>query len=355
MKLIRCCLVVFSLVWSALAWCTEQAQPLQIVATPNPNVFPLLVALDDNPNLPVRLIPVKDSQGINTALDKGADGVLAMTYTIAQKVVTGTEPDLELQGVYFWRGFFEMTVADVHSFQDLKGKGLIVSGPTSGGNGGGPDIFFQAALLRAGLFPEDFNLCYLPVMQGVALLESGKPMNTEKTCQGGDSAAGILLVEPASSGLKFKSSMSFGTEKTVHRGIDLQTLFSGFSAWKPDELPHGGFAIRREVLVNPVKKSQLAAFVKAYKAAIDKINHADGMFARYRLGRVISRGISQYYGQYKMDLPALVVAKAIKNGEMRFRTDRPLVSIQANLDSFLKEVLNTQMIPPGFYGDFLSH
>lgn len=325
--------------------------PLQIAASPNPNVFPLLIALHDHPDLPVRLIPVKNSAGIDAAFDQGADGMLAMTYAIAQKARDERVPDLALAGVYFWRGFFEITLPEAHSFRDLKGKGLIVSGPVTGGMGGAPDMLFQAALARDGASPGDFSICYLPVMQGVQLLESGKPMDSNPACQGGMPAAGILLVEPASSGLVLKSSMPLGSGKSLQRSIDVQKLFGGYTSWQPDELPHGGFAIRRSALKDPVKRAQYATFVHAYQEAIDKINHADGMFSRIRLGRTISSEMDKYFGQYQTNLPAMVVADAIGNGEMRFRDDRTLGSIQADLASFLKEVLNAKTLPPGLFID----
>jgi hypothetical protein len=339
------------LAWSVSAWCADKEQPLQIVATPNPNVFPLLIALEENPDLPVHLIPVPDGNGIDDAFKKGADGVLAMTYASAQEAVSGKVPDLELQGVYFWRGFFEITIPDVHSLAELRGKGLIVSGPTSGPNGGAPDRFFQAALWRAGLFPEDFNVCYLSIKKGVDLLESGKPMNSEKVCNGTDSAAGILLVEPASSGLLMKSSFSLFSDQKLHRGIDMQKLFTGYKSWNADELPHGGFAIRRSALANPVKKAQMEAFIKAYRAAIDRINAADDLFSRLRISWIISRGMKKYYGQYEINPSILAISKSMGNGEMRFRNDRPVSKMRADLDKFLKEVLSVQTIPPAFYSN----
>ena len=325
--------------------------PLQIVSTPNPNVFPLLIALHDHPDLPVRLIPVKNSAGIDAAFDHGADGVLGMTYTVAQKAGDGHAPDLALEGVYFWRGFFEMTVPEAHSFKDLKGRGLIVSGPVTGGTGGAPDMLFQAALARDGTSVRDFSICHLPVRQGVKLLESGEPMDSNPACQGAMPAAGILLVEPASTGLILKSSMPFGSGKNVQRSIDVQKLFSGYTSWQPDELPHGGFAIRRSALKDPVKRMQYAAFVKAYREAIGRINHADGMFSRIMLGRTISSEMDKYFGQYQTRLPAMVVANAIGNGELRFRDDRALDSIRPDLTKFLGEVLNEKTLPPRLFLD----
>ena len=109
----------------------------------------------------------RSNAGIDEAFDQGADGFFAMTYTIAQKAKQKA-PDLALQGVYFWRGFFEMTLPGAKNFKDLKGKGLIVSGPVSNGSGGAPDMLFMAALTST----DDFSICHLPVMQGVKLISA---------------------------------------------------------------------------------------------------------------------------------------------------------------------------------------
>jgi hypothetical protein len=334
---------IIILAGSLNAWSAEPA--LEVAATPNPNVFPLLLAMHDHPDLPVKLIPVKDNKGMDVAFDQGADGLLAMTYAIAQKA-RNKVPDLSLEGVYFWRGFFEMTLPGIKSFKDLKGKGLIVSGPVSNGSGGAPDMFFTAALKREGVSADDFSICHLPVMQGVRLIEDGMPMNSESACKGEMPAAGIMLVEPASSGLKLESSMPFGG-KSVERSIDMQELFSGYTEWQPDELPHGGFAIRRASLKK--KRQQYIAVIKAYREAVERISRADGMFERIRVGRIISEGMEKYYGQYKVDLPAMVVADAIANGEMRFSDDRTLANIRADLEKFLEEVLNADSLPQGFF------
>jgi len=142
--------------------------PLRIVATPNPNVFALLLAMARQPALPVSLIPIGDGGQIDSTFAAGqGDALLAMTYTMAKKVISGKVPDLQLLRVNLWRGFSELapSAAGVTSFSQLVGKGLLVSGPTSGGKGGGPDLIFQAALKRAGYGVADFKVCYLPVIQ----------------------------------------------------------------------------------------------------------------------------------------------------------------------------------------------
>lgn len=105
---------------------------LRIVATPNPNVFPLLLAMARQPSLPVTLVPIADGAQIDTTFAAGqGDALLAMNYTTAKKVITGKVPDLQLLRVNLWRGFSELTVsgAAVTNFSQLVGKGLLVSAP----------------------------------------------------------------------------------------------------------------------------------------------------------------------------------------------------------------------------------
>lgn len=57
------------------------AAPLRVVATPNPNVFPLLLALARQPALPAVLVPIADGAQIDSTFSAGqGDTLLAMTY-----------------------------------------------------------------------------------------------------------------------------------------------------------------------------------------------------------------------------------------------------------------------------------
>ncbi|HQT25472.1 MAG TPA: hypothetical protein PLK99_02590, partial [Burkholderiales bacterium] len=79
-----------------LLWCGDAiSTPLRVVSTPNPNVFPLLLAMSENPGLPVTLVPVATGNDIVNAFSSGlGDALLSMTYAAAQDVVTGKVPRL---------------------------------------------------------------------------------------------------------------------------------------------------------------------------------------------------------------------------------------------------------------------
>ncbi len=326
-------------------------EKLRVAATPNPNIFPLLVAMKDDPSLPVEIVPIADGSAINAVFASGkADALLAMTYTAAKKVVSGKVPDLRLVYVGLWKGFSEVTFRKDHvkNFADLRGKGLIVAGPTGGGKNGGPDLIFQAALKHSGMSLADVKVCYLPVMSAVKLLKTRAPLNSNSKCNPGFNlpASGISLVEPAATGMIIEGLMPFSAAHNMERSIEFQPLFTGFSAWPRDELPHGGLAVLGTVLNDPVKAKLVAQVLSAYKKAIIKIDHAHA-FRALAVSRTISKGITRYFGQYKLKLPAAVIMTSLVRKKLLFRADAT-PGIQGDLNRFLTDVIGASP-PADFY------
>ena len=327
--------------------------PLRVVATPNPNVFPLLLALAQDPNLPVSLVPVASGGDIVNTFNSGhGDALLSMTYTAAQDVVTGQIPQLQLVDVDFWSGFWMLAPksAGITQFSQLAGKGVLVSGPTSGGKGGGPDLIFQAAARRAGLSASSFDLCYLPVMQAVPMILQQQAMNSNTACASGEAMAptAISLVDPAATGLVMQSTTSTSISGPMVKAISFQTLFTGYTAWPQTQLPHGGVSILSTVLNDSSRQQEVQAVLAAYRAAADAIMAAKGHpAAMSQITNSISSGITTYYGQYGLSLPAPVIAAALTSGDLVYRTDLSLSSVQADLSAFLAEVVGAT--PPASF------
>lgn len=328
------------------------AQPINVVATPNPNVFPLLLALERQPQLPVKLQVVADGAGLDKAFaEHGAEAVLAMTTTLASKVASGAVPALRLTDVTLWRGFTAVVMGDVpaRTLADLKGRGFILSGPTTGGKGGGPDLLFHAALARSGLKPDDLKMCYLPVTQGVEWLMQHKPLGEHANCEPDKdvAAAGMLLVEPAVSGLTLMSRLPF--KPRVDARIDIEPIFTGFKAWPSGEFPHGGLALRIGTLNDKSREAQVRQLRSAYAAAIDEINAArDGSIARLGLARTISKGFERHYGKLGLKLPALALANALGDKRLVYRHDLATDAIHDDLARLLDEIVGPK-IPASFY------
>ena len=331
---------------------TSASSPVVVVATPNPNVFPLLLAMARNPNLPVKLVAVADGAGIDTAFaTQNADAVLAMTSTIAAKVASGKVPPLRLTDATLWRGFTVMVMGDVPApaLADLKGRGFIISGPTSGGQGGGPDLLFQAAMKRSGLAADDLKICYLPVKTGVDWLMNRKPLGDHANCEPDKDvpAAGMLLVEPAVSGLTLMSRLPW--KPRVDARIPIEPIFSGFKAWPANQLPHGGLAVRVATLDDTSRAAAVLQVRQAYAAAIDEINAAHGSaIARYRLARVVSSGFKEHFGSFGLDLPALALANSLSEQALLYRRDLAVPALAGDLEKFLTEVVG-RSLPASFY------
>jgi len=329
--------------------------PLRFVATPNPNVFPLLLALARNPTLPAKLVPIADGSQIATQFSAGnGDALLAMTYTAAKQVITGKVPQLQLVQVNDWRGFWMISPqsAGITQFAQLVGKGVLVSGPTSGGQGGGPDLIFQAALRRAGQSIGNFKVCYLPVMQAAPMMAQQLPMNSNPACDPSFNVAptAISLVEPAATGLVMQTRLPGSSANApLARAFDIQTLFTGYTAWPQSQLPHGGVAVLSTVLNEPARLAETQMVLQAYSAAADEIMAArSNPQALQQVAQIISAGITTYYGSYGLSLPAPVIAAALTQQELVFRTDLSLTSIQSDLNAFLTEVVGSAP-PTSFY------
>ena len=326
---------------------------LRVISTPNPNVFPLLLAMAEDPDLPVRLVPVATGTDIVNAFHAHAgDALLSMTYTAAQAVVTGAVPQLELVQVDFWRGFWMLAprAANIRQFSQLQGQGVLIAGPTAGGKGGGPDLIFQAAIARAHRTPSDFNVCYLPVMKAAPMMVQQRPMSSNPACAQGTMAAptAISLVEPAATGLVMESRMS-DTGTWLQKSIDIQRLFTGYTAWPQDQLPHGGVSVLAAVLHDPSRQATTDAVLEAYRAAADEIMAARGHpLVMIRMARTISAGIAAHYGQYGLSLPPAALIAALASGDLAFRTDLSIAAIQPDLGRFLTEVVG-KAPPASFY------
>ncbi len=332
--------------------------PLRIVSTPNPNVFPLLVAMAETPDLPITLLPVSNASAIDTAFTAdNAEGLLSMTYVAAKEVTQGTVPDLQLYAATFWRGFSELTLTSesAASFQDLAGKNLLVSGPLGSGENSGPDILFQAALRRSGISTSSytdtgnmrnfgiFDVFYVPMMQAVGDIINQTPLNNGASSQPPSAA---FLAEPAATGLILKS-LTAGIP--LKRAIDIQTLFTGYPRFPYGQLPLGGISVRAAVANDPSRAATVQRFVTAYLAASAELANAQrNPIEIAKLSGIISAGITQYYGSMGVSVPRMVVAAALVNGQLIYRSDLTLTQIQPDLNGWIHELLGTAP-PASFY------
>lgn len=322
---------------------------LGIASTPNPHVFPLLLAMSLDPGLPLRLIPIAESVKADALFASGqADGLLAMTYIGARKRISGAIPDLRLHSIFTWRGFFEVVPEGITSFADLRGKIVIVSGPIGSGKDGGGDVIFQAAARRQGIDPgRDLQVKYLPVKQGADLVASGR-------------AAGITIPSPGNTGLVMRSQLA--QKPVAHalmrlRGkgdmnvpltsaIDFQRIFSGFASFPEGQLPLGGLHVSERALAVPAKRAKIERIARGYADAVaafmaDPGRHADVIASAYDL----------HFGSIGGGAPpAMLLSRSVEAGDLVYRRDITVGAVRADLSAWLGELLGRD-IDPAFLAD----
>ena len=340
----KCFLITAVLLFAQQGWAqTLPTQSIRIVATPNPNVFPLLLALKRHPELPVTLIAVGDGKGIESAFaEQNADAVAAMTPTIASKVMSGSIPAMHIVAVSLWRGFTAIIVADetVHKLSDLRGKGFILSGPTTGGRGGGPELLFKAALARVGVKQSDIKLCYSPIKIGVQYLLQHTAQTGDPNCDAdiSTSISGILAVEPAVSGIIMMSHLPFKSKVTSV--IKIESIFSGFNSWPSDQLPLGGIGVRIATLEDKSRTEDLARLISKYYEAIDEINNArNNVITLSSISREISDEFEEKFINLNIKLPWIPLMSSLKEGDLRYRNDLSLKDTHHEIKLFLEEIL----------------
>lgn len=102
------------------------------------------------------------------------------------------------------------------------------------------------------------------------------------------------------------------------------------------------------MLNDPTRQSALSPVLTAYDAAVREIAAASTLKARGEVAQIISAGITRYYGNLGLELPAPVIAAALMNNELVMRGDLSLAAVQADLHRFLTEVVGSAP-PASFY------
>lgn len=342
--------VMMSAAAAALAGCTRETLPsaavdgaIGVVSAANPHVFPLLLAMSVDPDLPVRLFPVAESRDADTLFASGqADAMLAMTYMGAKKRMSGAIPDLRLHSISTWRGFFEVVPEGITNFSDLRGKTVIVSGPVGSGKDGGGDIIFQAAARRQGIDPaRDLRVEYMPSAQGIARVAAGL-------------AAGITLPSPGNTGVVMRSHIAAdpiagaimrarpgeqGKSVRLTSGIDFQRIFAGYASFPDGQLPLGGLLVSERALAQEDKRNKLDQLARAYEQAVELLMADPGRHAA-----AIAVSFARHFESVGAGAPpARLLTRSLEAGDLIYRTDVPLGAVRSDLAAWLRELLGREV------------
>ena len=115
-------------------------------------------------------------------------------------------------------------------------------------------------------------------------------------------------------------------------------------------MPLGGLSLRAAVLNDPARAAQAQRVRRAYEQAAADIMAARGHPLKMaRIVMAISKGVTTYYQQYGLSLPALVIAAAIHNANLVYRADLTVPQIRPDLMAFETQLLG-RPVPDSFYG-----
>lgn len=337
---------------AALAGCASKIPPkavikgaIGIVSAPNPHVFPLLLAMSLDPDLPVRLLPVAESRESDALFASGdADAMLAMTYIGAQKRMSGAIPDLRVHSISTWRGFFQVVPEGISNFDDLRGKTVIISGPVGSGKNGGGDIIFQAAARRQGIDPaRDLHVEYMPSSQGIARVAAGL-------------ASGITLPSPGNTGVVMRSRMaqnpvtgaimrlrSGEQRKSVPltSGIDFQNIFNGFASFPGGQLPIGGLHVSERALAQSEKRIKLDRVAQAYAKAVARLMSDPAS----HVGIISSLFESHFANVGGGAPPGMLITRSVEAGDLIYRSDVSIDAVRSDLTAWLTELIGRDVDP----------
>ena len=323
---------------------------LRIVSTPNPSLFPMLVALAVDPDLPVDIVPVTGSTTIDTNLSAGlGDALLSMTFVAARKSETGSVPPLRLLSVTYFSGFMLLTPQQdgITQIGDLLGKNILISGPIGSGKGGGPDIFFQAFLAQSGLGIEDFQIHYLPLNEGVNAVVNQTPLDDGDGDASNDVPAdAYLLVEPAATGMVMNTRL---TDTAMEKGLNCQRAFTKAASWEETALPLGGLSILQSISDDPANAALIATVTEAYNRGAETLMNATAA-QRVTYANAIADGITTYFGDYDVAVPAAVIIAALNSGDLVYRYDIDMAAIHEDLDTFITAVAGTPIDAAFYFG-----
>lgn len=272
--------------------------------------------------------------------------MLSMTFVVAKKSNDRLIEPMHLHSVNYWSGFHTLayTEDNLTSIDEFTGKNYMISGPIGSGQNGGPDIFFQAAMRAVGYTTGDFNMYYKPLNEGIAIFSNKTPLDD------GEKVSGYLMIEPAATGMILNGLM--GGYSAV-RSVDMQSLINdqkGYTAWGSTELPLGGFSVAARIDNNASFNATVTAVKKAYnKAVADLMNAKNNPTELQQYATIISEGISYFYSDYNISIPAPVLVAALQNGKLIYKDNIPMQTIQSNLDDFLEFVIEDTVDDEFYY------
>ncbi len=293
---------------------------------PSPHAMPFFVLMAQTGGvLPggaqIEFVPVTEPAQMTALLSAGKVdamlGFIAQSANIYQKGVK----NLRMLDVLLWKGFYVVAPQEVKSWEDLKGKTLLMPDPQ-----GGPSQLALTSMRQAGFNPEtDFTIQNLPASEAVQLMVSGK----------GDAA---ILSEPF---------VTITLNKAKQQGVALQiapiNLYDVYQAqaWESGQAPINGLLALQETLDDPALSAALAEMRTLYIEATE--------FMSANPDEASDLIVWQLMEHCDSNMSAKPLSMAIQSGRMVYGVT-PARDLLPDLDAYIEEITQIE-IDDVFYAE----
>ncbi len=312
---------------------------ITLAVLPKAGVFPLLLAMAEDDLLPISILPIEDGTQAQALFDSGqADGLFVETFTGAK--LRSVIPDLTLVFPFTWRGYFQVADASVSSFADLQGKTVSIPGPAATTTAGSTDIIFRAAAKRQSVDPDvDMTVTYQSNLAD-ALIQ----LQTNV-------AQSLSTSSPFTTQIVNDSIINGSSLDNL---IDFQAIFNGpnavpnFPSVPVGQMPLSGLHMRAAALDTSGKRNAVELILNRYADAANRINtnpdsYSDSIETEYN---------AVFGGVNTPAFTADSLVSSVLNGNLVYRTDITTNVVQADLSTWINELIGTTPDANYFNSDF---
>jgi len=286
---------------------------------PSPHAMPFFVLMAQTGGvLPggaqIEFVPVTEPAQMTALLNAGEVdamlGFVAQSANIYQKGVK----NFHMLDVLLWKGFYVVAPEGVKSWEDLKGKTLLIPDPESG-----PSQLATTSMRQAGFDPEtDFTIQNLPAPEAVQLMVSGK----------GDAA---ILSEPFVTITLLKAKQQ-GTALQI-APMNLYDVYQA-QAWESGQAPINGLFALQETLDDPALSAALTEMRTLYIEATEFMSANPDEASKLIVGQL---------GEFcDSKMEAKPLSMAIQSGRMIYGVT-PARDLLPDLDAYIEEIVQIEI------------
>ena len=295
---------------------------------PSPHAMPFLVLMaQTGGTLPsgtqIEYVPITEPSQMTALLNSGeVDAMLGFIAQTANIYKKGGVDNLRLLDILLWKGFYVVAPEGVNSWEDLRGKKILMPNPQSG-----PSQLAVTSMRQAGFDPAtDFTIENLPASQIVQMIISGK-------------ADAAIFSEPFATIAMSKAKKEGSTPLKI-APIDLYSVYQA-KAWESGQAPINGLLTLQEVLDDPILSTSLSELETLYVEAVEFLLANPDEASQLIVGQL---------GEFcDSKMQAKPISQAIQSGRMVYGVT-PVQELLPDLDAYIEEITQSE-IDDAFYAE----